>query len=241
MPTLILFDLGHTLLYLTEDWKRVFERALQSVPAALESAGYPGDAVQAAARLRQVLERYYAERDKDLNEVQAAQTFRKAFKEFAGRKKQDRFAQAALESFYRTTQAHWLPEPDAAPTMQALRGRGVRLGVVSNAANDQDVQTLVDQAGLRPYLEIVLSSAAVGRRKPAPLIFRTALRALEAQAGEAWMVGDTYTADILGARNAGLRPIWITRRVMNLPPVDLVPDREPVERIESLAELLDLI
>lgn len=49
------------------------------------------------------------------------------------------------------TQAHWHAEEDAHPTLETLRGQGYRLGLISNAGDALDVQTLVDQARLRRY------------------------------------------------------------------------------------------
>ena len=116
-----------------------------------------------------------------------------------------------LTAVYATTQAHWLPDPHAHSVLARLRSAGYRLGIVSNAAHDDEVQTLVDRHRLRQYCDLVLTSAAAGIRKPNPRIFLLALEHREAAPAEALMVGDTLGADILGARNAGMRAVWVTR------------------------------
>jgi FMN phosphatase YigB (HAD superfamily) len=61
------------------------------------------------------------------------------------------------------------------PHWKPCANTGYRLGLISNAGDDADVQTLLDQANLRAYFEIILTSAGQGIRKPNPKIFWTAL------------------------------------------------------------------
>jgi putative hydrolase of the HAD superfamily len=116
------------------------------------------------------------------------------------------------------------------------------MALISNASDDADVQTLVDNAGLRDFFEVILSSAHAGIRKPNPVIFQKALSSLEISAAEAAMVGDTLGADILGARNAGIYSIWITRRADtpgNRDHLDtILPDAE-IARLSELPSLLE--
>ena len=139
------------------------------------------------------------------------------------------------------SQAHWLLEDDTLSTLQALQGEGYKLGIISNAGDDDDVQTLVDKANIRAYFDVVLSSAACGVRKPNPRIFALALEQMRLQAAETAMVGDTLGADILGAKNAGLYSIWLTRRA------DTPANREhqhtitPDAQISALGELPALL
>lgn len=116
----------------------------------------------------------------------------------------------------------------AGETLEALRTRGYRLGVVSNA--DGRVRRLLEDAGLAPLFEVVLDSAEVGLEKPDPRIFLAAVQRLDLPAASCAYVGDLYEIDILGARAAGLRPILIGSD----------PAPEPVERVTELEELLEL-
>jgi putative hydrolase of the HAD superfamily len=100
---------------------------------------------------------------------------------------------------------------------------------------------LVDEAELRPYFEVILSSAALGIRKPHPRIFEIALEALETQPSRAAMIGDTLGADILGANNAGMFSIWVTRRA-DVPANRAHSDTiKPDAVIRALGELPDLL
>ncbi len=118
--------------------------------------------------------------------------------------------------------------PRARETLAALRERGYRLGVVSNA--DGRVRTLLEEAGLAPFLEIILDSAHVGVEKPDPRIFLAAAGGMRLSPSSCAYVGDLYEIDILGARSAGLRAILIGG----------CPAPDSVERVGSLPGLLDL-
>ena len=147
----------------------------------------------------------------------------------------------ALAAMYTITQASWKPEMDAHSTLEILRTAGYRLGLISNAGDDADVQTLIDQANLRRYFEVILTSAGQGIRKPNPEIFWTALEHMKIPPGKAAMVGDTLGADILGARNAGMYSIWITRRAdtpANRAHADTIQPDAAIERLGDLHSLL---
>jgi putative hydrolase of the HAD superfamily len=118
--------------------------------------------------------------------------------------------------------------PGALETLGALRERGYRLGVVSNA--DGRVRMLLEEAGLATHLEVILDSAHLGVEKPDPRIFLAATEALHLLPSSCAYVGDVYEIDILGARAAGLRPILIGAS----------PAPDPVERVAKLSDLLRL-
>jgi putative hydrolase of the HAD superfamily len=99
--------------------------------------------------------------------------------------------------------------PDAAPALAELRGMGLRLACVSNW--DVSLPSVLDRCGLADGLDAVVTSAAVGARKPDPRIFEVALEAAGCSAAEALHVGDTPEEDLDGARAAGIRALLIDR------------------------------
>lgn len=92
-------------------------------------------------------------------------------------------------------------------TLEELKRRGYRLGVISNA--DGRVEGLLTELGLRSHFEVVIDSGDVGVEKPDPRIFRLALERMGVEPHEAAYVGDVYEIDVVGARAAGLRPFLI--------------------------------
>lgn len=95
----------------------------------------------------------------------------------------------------------WRLYPDTLPTLQALRGAGVPVGVVSNIGFD--LRPLAEELGLSEYVDVWALSCEVGRCKPDPAVFTFACRALGADPARTLMVGDT-PADA-GAVAAGCR------------------------------------
>ena len=117
--------------------------------------------------------------------------------------------------------------PDVQPYLQKLKSRGYILGLISNAApKDEEI---VSRVGLNRYMDHIVISGIIGVAKPDEGIFRHALSLASVSSDECLHVGDSYKADVLGARRAGIRAVLIDR-----------DDRHPeadCPRIRSLDEL----
>jgi HAD superfamily hydrolase (TIGR01509 family) len=100
----------------------------------------------------------------------------------------------------------WVAYPDAAPTLEALRRRGIRTAAVSNVGFD--LRPVLDGLRLLDHLDVVVQSFEAGVTKPDPRIFGLALDRLGVAAGDALMVGDHAAADG-GAADAGIRTLLI--------------------------------
>ncbi len=96
---------------------------------------------------------------------------------------------------------------DALPTLERLRGEGLLLGLISNGQRD------LEEFARHHRLDVDVSvgSASHGRTKPHPSIFEAALTALEVDAADAVMVGDSLLDDIEGARALGMRAFLLDR------------------------------
>lgn len=100
-----------------------------------------------------------------------------------------------------------VPIPGIPELLARLRGRGLRLAVVSNS--NGTVAELMRTVGFAGHLDAVIDSGAVGVEKPDPRIFELAAAALGVRPAEAVHVGDLYSVDVLGARAAGCRAILL--------------------------------
>lgn len=94
----------------------------------------------------------------------------------------------------------------AAELLEALRPHG-KIAIISNNVTVEQREKL-RVCGFDRLLDAVVISEDVGCAKPAPDIFHIALDRLGAHAPGAVMIGDSWSADILGARTAGIRAIW---------------------------------
>jgi putative hydrolase of the HAD superfamily len=102
-------------------------------------------------------------------------------------------------------------KPYTLELLTTLRTRSVRTAIVSNT---ESILTNVDldDIGLRPYFDAIVLSSDLGLAKPNPRIVIAALRELGCGTNEAVFVGDTWGTDIIGARAAGLKAIFLEER-----------------------------
>jgi putative hydrolase of the HAD superfamily len=92
--------------------------------------------------------------------------------------------------------------------LEALRARGLKLGLVSNTASPLWLlEPVLERQGLVERMDAIVLSAEVGKRKPHPAIFERALDELGVEAGDALFVGDRVEADVLGASRVGMATV----------------------------------
>jgi HAD superfamily hydrolase (TIGR01549 family) len=225
MPiTTAFFDLGSTLLYFKDPWPPIYDRADRALARVLEDAGISIDPSAFYAGADTFLDAYYTERGDGTIETTTFTALidlltRKGFRDVP-----DALVREALDALYTVTQQNWYLEEDAIPTLKALLESGYRLGAISNTSDDKNVQQLLDHWGLRPYFELIVTSAGCGIRKPDERIFQIALDHFGVMPEQAAMIGDTPEADILGANRLGMYAVWITRRREKTDPGAAHPD-----------------
>jgi len=121
--------------------------------------------------------------------------------------------------------------PGVQQALSALKDAGLILGVISN--RDTPYQEYLLQIGLAEYFDFSVAAGEVKSWKPDKAIFEHALRMAGVQAEETVYVGDNYFADVVGARNAGLKAILLDAHgVFDQPDCPVVASHE---------ELLDLL
>jgi putative hydrolase of the HAD superfamily len=129
---------------------------------------------------------------------------------------------------------------DVVPVLGELRSRGIRLAICSNW--DWDLDEAVGGAGLDDAVDVMVSSAWVGARKPHPRIYAHTLAQLDITARDAVFVGDTWACDVAGPRAAGMRAVYVRRPHFGVD--DTAPGTETTDdavcRAHDLTRLLDL-
>ncbi len=236
----IIFDLGNTLIYFDGCYPRMMPYACQAFWQFFQQAGIALPQAEFTAEMQQVEEENMQARDLDHVERPTRPLLRHLLEKYGVNNLDEDLLRQAVAASYAVSQACWHPEADALPILQALKARGHRMGIVSNAGDDDDVQFLVDKAALRPMMDFVISSAAFGWRKPLPVIFEAALAHWGAHPSQAVMVGDRLEADVAGAHSMGMKGIWINRRVAANYTTDDIKHHAPDWTIDSLDALLAL-
>jgi HAD superfamily hydrolase (TIGR01662 family) len=237
----ILFDLGSTLIHFEGNLPDVMAHAYQELASSLLDGGYTLNKDAFLSEFLSRLEAYHTERETELIEYTTEQVLRIVLERQGIKNLGTLDLRPHLSRMYAVTQACWKVEHDTLSTLRSLKDAGYRMGIISNAGDDWDVQVLIDNTGIRSFFEYINTSAAAGIRKPHPKIFQIAFDAMSITPDRAVMVGDTLGADILGSKNLGMHNVWITRRVnrtnSRTHEAIILPDRT----ISTLSELPDLL
>jgi putative hydrolase of the HAD superfamily len=120
--------------------------------------------------------------------------------------------------------------PEVRPALVSLRERFVLIAVTNGNAD-------LEKIGIRDLFDGVVSAAMAGAAKPARPIFDKAVEAGGASAAQTVHVGDHPLYDVHGARDAGLRTVWVNRNGDAWPDEYDAPDGE----VQHVGELCDLL
>ena len=208
----VIFDLGHTLMHLDGTWPEMFERGAADLVRFLQARAPEMDAEALARTWLDRRRDGFARAHDTLREVTAEDSMRRSLARCGLPDPGPELLAGAIDAFFACEEARWIADPEAAAVLQDLSGRGLRLGMLSNATHDPLIQRLVDRLGFRPWLDPAFSSAATGIRKPDPAAFDPILEQWGLPAATVAMVGDTLEADVQGARRAGMRAVWLRSR-----------------------------
>ncbi len=99
--------------------------------------------------------------------------------------------------------------PEVPSVLAELRRRGLAIGVCSNW--NWDLDDVLQSTGVAPLIDHAVTSARVGYRKPHRAMYESILTALHVTAPEAIFVGDSWTPDVLGPIDAGMRSVHVDR------------------------------
>jgi HAD superfamily hydrolase (TIGR01549 family) len=109
----------------------------------------------------------------------------------------DLFKERYVSTFY----------PSTEDVLEELAGR-YKVALISNTMSDQP-RLMLEEAGLDQHFEVIVCSRDLGIRKPNPKIFEHVLDRLGVGPDESVHVGDSVEADMEGAMNAGITPVWL--------------------------------
>jgi len=136
-----------------------------------------------------------------------------------------------LHAYHQNTNLWELVPSYVAPSLAALRRRGLKLTIVSNA--NGKLRVLFERLALAGCVDCLLDSHDEGVEKPDPRFFEIALERSGARRESTIHVGDLYHVDVEGARAAVLRGVLLDE-------AGLYPDVD-CPRVQSLEELVDQI
>lgn len=138
------------------------------------------------------------------------------------------------EIYWSAFLAHMRLTPGVEECLSFLKEAGFTVGIGTNMTADYQYEKL-ERLGLLRHVDFMVTSEEAGAEKPDARLFALCAEKAGCSAGECVFVGDSLRHDVLGAKEAGLYPVW------------LCPDPRQTEappgagRIRSLEELPDLL
>ena len=238
----LIFDFDNTLARLNKPLDQLMDTGAQTAVAYMRSTGmtdlpdeFPHHLVEA---------RRFAETKSDDEQEEHtaddALSFLLQFSNYPASRMNEEVLRRAVDLFYAPEMTAWEPMPGAIDLLQHLRAEGFPLAVIANYASDRIFQRTVDYTGLRPYLDVCLSSATVEWRKPQKEIYDTVLKRWDAEPYELVCVGDSLKHDVAGGQEIGALTVHC-RMIPLAEDQRLVEQIKPDALIDKLSELPALV
>lgn len=234
-PAAVTLDLWYTLAYLAPSARRRYTAARRRAwERRLEASGLAGDA---AGRWVRRLELAVAREERAGRSLRLGEQARwmraRTGVRVPVRPLEQEIARSLAAAPVRLA-------PGALGALDAMRARGVALGLVSNILHEPPgaIRHLLARVGLAERFEAVVLSCEVGAAKPSPTPFRIALKRLGVRPRNALHIGD-LASDLLGARRAGIPAVRFVglARFRPRPKVPSPAPPGPIPRVRRLDDL----
>ena len=242
MLTTVLFDMGGTLedIWYNEDTQRATCRRLLEVLRAngLEP-GCPDDVFW--KRITDGVKAYKQWSEGNMLEKKPEEIWPDWYlRDFAFDREKLLPITEELANLWEVTFYHRELRDGAAEMLQALKSRGYHLGVISNNASLYNVFRVLEDYGIRGFMEDVTVSSVTGYHKPHPEIFRIALRQMQAKPEMCVYVGDTVSRDIIGPKQVGFaKAVQIRSFLSEQKDVHVAADAAQPDKV--IGTLMDLV
>lgn len=203
----VIFDYGGTLDTGGDHWSHVIWAAWQKAGVECDEPSFREAYVYAERELARTLHILPHHDFRDLLEIKVEIELQKL-------SESGRFAPAQIQEKSREIAGYCYDAAResvdrAKPVLKALSER-YPMVLVSNFYGN--IETVLEDFGIRGYFRKIIESAVVGVRKPDPEIFMLGVKALGVKPEETLVVGDSYGKDIVPALKAGCQAIWLKGR-----------------------------
>ncbi|MCB0081832.1 MAG: HAD family hydrolase [Caldilineaceae bacterium] len=208
----VIFDFDHTLAYLARPLDELMAEGAKAAEAYMRSTGMddlPADFWHNIIEARRFAQEK-SEEEAEEHIADDAMSFLVQFFGYPASKMDPAVLRQAVELFYAPEMTAWRLHPGVLEMLQALHAEKYKLAILTNYNCDRVFQRTIDYLGLRPYLDVVLDSAAVEYRKPDARFFQLVLERWDALPYEVVVVGDSLVHDIKGGIALGALTVQTT-------------------------------
>lgn len=201
----VIFDFDDTLAYLPRPLDELMAEGAKAAEAYMRSTGMdllPADFwTQIVEARRFAQEKSDEEREEHI--ADDAMSFLLQFYGYPASRMDPDVLRRAVDIFYAPEMSAWRLHPGVLDMLKTLHAERYKLAILANYNCDRVFQRTIDYLGLRPYLDLCLTSATVEYRKPDPQMFNLALERWDALPYEVVVVGDDLRRDIQGGIELG--------------------------------------
>lgn len=190
----VLFDLDQTII----DLIAMKTKACKSAIKAMIKAGLK---IDEKTGYRKLMHTYFRVG------IDSNIAFTKFLEEETG-KADEKILQAGIKAYLETKPSFLKPYPYVLETLEYLRSRNLKLGIVTDAPKEKAMQRL-DGMNITHYFDPIITFDDTGEEKPSEKPFRLAMERLNLYPEEILFVGDRYKRDIRGAGRLGMKTLYI--------------------------------
>ena len=214
-----------------------YEDSVRKLCESVADAGLDVDSARFLEAYRKAHLKYREVRYGKLVEVTNAVWISEALNElgYKSTPEDDRVKQA-VNAFFRDYLASLKTRKCAKKTLKWVSAH-YKTGLISNFTYAPVIYAALRKLQLSRFFSVILVSHAVGWRKPHPKIFRKALNTLKVKAEESVFVGDSPKEDIKGAKNAGMKTIFIPSQFYTMENLNETPNAHADYCIKNLCQL----
>ena len=232
----VIFDLGGTLLHHSTDFDELIKSSHQSMTDYLVGEGLEVELDDVTKVSNEVYSTYSSFAEKSLIELDArilysAILYRLGIAEYSN----EGLIVGTIGSFYDLFVDDYHIFKDVKNALSRLKRQGLKLGLITNNYSTDFHLRLLGKFELERFFDAIVVSSKLGVRKPHERIFLHCLEELGVRSIDSIFVGDDPLHDIQGAKNAGMRCVWVKRKECGDIPT------EPDWTVESIGQAVEII
>ena len=234
----LIFDFDDTLAHLTRPLAQLMEEGAKAAEQYMRSTGMdlPPAFWHSMIEARRFAEEK-SEEEQEEHIADDALSFLLQFFGYPASKMNPEVLKRAVEIFYAPEMTAWQLNPGALELLKHLNAEHYKVAIVANYNCDRVFQRTIDYLGLRPYLDVCLSSASVEYRKPDEKIFTPILERWDILPYEVVVVGDSLLHDIKGGIELGALTVQCTLGANSQVTLD---NQQVAEQVKADAVIDDL-